>query len=373
MQPEMRYIEDEILPMLRETAAQTERAARQQLGVWSGEAKKPALLLRCPSPLAACLPDYNTQETHFDREKMLVSQLKGALMARAGGAAAVPSVRSNMGCGIYATLFGIKQELFPDKMPWIQQRLSKEALRRMTPDDLAIGPEFREGLEQMAYMKEMLEGTGVEVYPLDLQGVVDVAHLVLGDQYFYELYDDPEFVAHLHSLAVEALRLGYAKVMEIIDPRGGYVAHYNDAALPADKPVKLSEDTTTLLSPRHVGAFMPYTERVLDFTGGGYVHYCGKNDALYRAAMDNPRVLGVNFGNPGMHDMDAVLRDHAIRGKTYYGLCARHEGETRLGFFRRLVAAQDCGGAHLLLPYQCAAGERESVLADWDAAGGEVI
>ena len=37
MLPEMRYIENELLPMLRERAAKHEKSARKQLAQWNGE------------------------------------------------------------------------------------------------------------------------------------------------------------------------------------------------------------------------------------------------------------------------------------------------------------------------------------------------
>ncbi len=281
-------------------------------------------------------------------------------------------MRSNMGCGIYPTLFGLEQDIFPDKMPWLRRHLTKETIRAMKKNDLAFGREFTEALEQMAYMKEMLKGTGVMIYPLDLQGIIDIGHLVLGDAFFYELYDDPDFVHHLLTLVEEASIMGIREVLRIIDP-GEYVAHYNDVVLPVDTPLKLSEDTTTLISGEHITEFaMPHTRNVLKAFGGGYMHYCGRNDLLLNAALDEARVIGLNFGNPDKHDMEAVLRKVAAAGKVFYGNCQKKPDETNRAYFTRIIAAQwrEDGKASLLLPFSCKAEEREAVLSDWIAAGG---
>ena len=74
-------------------------------------------------------PQFNLKEIHYDRQKMFANQFRVMMTAVYGGAHAVPSVRANMGCGIFPTLFGIKQELFEDKMPWVKQHLSKRGVK----------------------------------------------------------------------------------------------------------------------------------------------------------------------------------------------------------------------------------------------------
>ena len=159
----MYTIPDETIGHLKERRMDFEKAAESQIAVWEG--KNPGvqpLLLSCPLDEGESerFPDYNPKEIHYDKEKMFAAQFRAMLSAVYGGAQAVPSVRANMGCGIFPTLFGLKQELYVDKMPWVQQHLSKEELAAMGPEDLKISDEFEMGLEHMAYMAERLEGTG---------------------------------------------------------------------------------------------------------------------------------------------------------------------------------------------------------------------
>jgi len=108
----MRYIEEELLPMLREKAPKHQRSAQKQLRQWKGE-------------------------IHHDPEKMFVTQLRPALGAALAGGDAVPSVRANVGCAALCTLLGgFKQTFFPDKMPWLLQRLSQEELWALTPESI---------------------------------------------------------------------------------------------------------------------------------------------------------------------------------------------------------------------------------------------
>ncbi|MGI6261448.1 MAG: hypothetical protein ACOYJR_06365 [Acutalibacteraceae bacterium] len=321
MLPEMSYIENELLPMLRERAPAFEENAKKQLRQWNGEKGICSLLLHVTDlPEAERLPVYDDYEIHYDPEKMFVNEFRSALSTALADGDGVPSVRANVGCAALCTLYGgLKQSFFHDKMPWLLKHLSPEEIREITLDSLEESEEFKTGLEQMKFMKNMLEGTGIQVYPMDLQGPIDMAHLFMGDEFFYSLYDDPELVYKALEMSLTAEIYGIEKCLEIIAPTE-YVCHYNGLVLPADKPLKVSEDTSTLLSAEHLETFMrPYTERLLDHFGGGYIHYCGNNQHLLEMMPTFRKSIGLNFGNPERHDPELVLKSLAKAGKSYYG------------------------------------------------------
>jgi len=387
------YIE-RALAYIRRNKSRIEEAAEAQKQVWEGGRpdEHPLLLSRDDPPPEAYgepaegRPDGGTarsgdgspeagdfarymsgidpESIHYDSEKMFLSELDAAVRTVAGGMQAVPSVRANMGCGIIPTLFGVKQELFKDKMPWIQKHLSREAVERTEPCDLVFGDEFNAGISHMDYMAERLAGTGCRVYPMDIQGPFDTAHLVYGDDIFYDLYDDPGFIRHLMELSRQAVCMGMDECIKHIPDAGDGICHYNNLAMPRSAGgIKLSEDTVTLLSKAHVEEYAaPYIVQVLERYGGGYVHYCGRNPHLYDALMDMPLVRGINFGNPEMHDMDAVLKDCAARGIIYYGAVPRGSGESLGCYFSRCVSSASAEGRiRLLLTYRFNADGGESL------------
>jgi len=317
----MKYIEGELLPMLREQSGRYEKNARRQLAQWRGEKGVSCILLHASGlKETEKLPVYNQLEIHYDPEKMFVNELRSALSAALSKGDAVPSVRANVGCGALCTLYGgLKQTFFEDKMPWLLTHLSEEELGEITVSSLSESDEFKRGLEQMRYMKKMLEGTGVGVYPMDLQGPIDMAHLLMGDAFFYALYDDPELVCKALDMALAACIYGMEKCFEIIEPKE-YVCHYNNLVLPAETPLKISEDTSTLLNKNHLEQFMrPYTEKLLAHFGGGYIHYCGNNPYLLKMMPGLERSIGLNFGNPERHDAKEVMDVLKNSGKCYYG------------------------------------------------------
>ena len=337
MLPEMRYVENEIIPMLKERKNKFKANAEKQLRQWKGEKGVCSLLLHVTDvPEVKMLPDYDNYEIHYDLEKMFISQLKGALSTAMADGDAVPSVRANVGVGALCSLYGgLSQTFFHDKMPWLRQHLSHEEIAELTIESLEESPEFKAGLEQMRFMKKMLEGTGVEIYPMDLQGPIDMAHLFMGDNFFYDLYDEPELVHKVLEMSLAADIYGMNKCFEIIEPRE-YVCHYNELVLPAEKPLKVSEDTSTLLPKDHLTEYMvPYTKRLLKHFGGGYIHYCGDNKHLLELIPSLEDNLGLNFGNPERHDPKKVLEDLGKVSQCYYGRFPQITLEEYVNFARR--------------------------------------
>jgi hypothetical protein len=271
----------EAIDYLIQNRGRFEAAAELQTALWNGvkPARQP-ILLKCSLDEEddKKLPAFNTKETHYDSEKMFMQGLREMLAAAYGGAEAVPSMRANMGCGIFPTLFGVKQQLFDDKMPWVREHLDKAALLKMGPEDLKLSDEFKAGLDHMAFMAERIACTGCLIFPMDLQGAFDTAHIVYGDTIFYDLFDDPGFVHHLLELSCEAIFMGMEACFKYIPGAEVKIAHYNGLVIPRAKGgIKISEDTSTLLSKAHIEEFVePYINKILTHFGGGYVHYCGK-------------------------------------------------------------------------------------------------
>jgi len=348
---------------------------RRQTAVWNGEVPdSQPLLLSCrpDKQWFDSIPDFNTKEIHFDTEKMITGGFKFMLSSANGGREAVPSIRAHMGCGIFPTLFDLTQMLFDDKMPWLLEHLDKKTILHMGPEDLKPGDEFKAALEHMVKMKELVEGTGAYVFPLDLQSPFGTAHLVYGDALFFDLYDDPAFVQHLLDLSCECLKIGMTECMKAMNDSDKMIAHYNNLIIPRTKGgLKISEDTATLVSKDAIEEFvLPYQRKLLEYFGGGYVHYCGKNDRLFDALLKEPLVYGINFGNPEKHDMDLVLQRISEAGKLYYGESNKKPEESYYEYFLRTLRSSKKGKLHKLLLCCNAPNEqiRDEMISDWEKA-----
>ena len=379
---------------IQSNSAYAKKAIQAQLSVWRGEkSEMPALALSCPhtEEQREWFVPYNLKEIHFDSEKMFSNGLREALAAVNGNYGSVPSMRANMGCGIVPSLFGPQQRLFEDIMPWLVDHSSKADIKKMEENHefkIDSSAEFAAAMGHMEFMTEKLREFGLVgklfVYPLDLQGPVDTAHLVYGDSIFYDFYDEPEFAHHLLALSDRAVYFAMDECFRRIDLSGELVAHYNHLVLPRNAGgVKISEDTTTLLSPELIDGFAkPHLCAMLKHFGGGYVHYCGKNGHLLDVLLDWPEVFGINFGNPEMHDMKKTLERCRMAKKAYVGGINKNEGETLFDYFTRILEPSydpDTGCFHVILQYGCQMGERGNVLGEFERAaeyvakkGGEI-
>ena len=361
---------EDMLQRLAARKDQYDRAVRLQRKVLMGEETETQPLLLSAELDLSDYPAFTPKQTHYDPEKMLCQELRSALCAAEGGREAVPSVRANMGCGIVLALFGLKQELFDDKMPWLQEHLPHERIEEMRPSDLEITPEFQMAMDHMEYMADRLSGTGVRVYPLDIQGAVDTAHLLMGDDMFYELYDDEEYMDHALSLCEAAIRMAMDECLKRMPGSDKEVCHYSAFCIPREiGAIKMSEDTTTLIRGEHIRRFAaPAAHRLLEAYGGGYVHYCGRNDHLLEALLNEPLCLGINYGNPDKHDVGEVLRAMAQANKVYMGPCSVKK-EIAQPYFRSVLRDSWYENKNwLLLQYSCPPSQVEAVSGLWDSA-----
>jgi hypothetical protein len=341
--------------------------------VWRGERPD-----RLPIVFAAPVPELdglhapNSVEIQADPAAMLLDQVRSAVrFARAGSDAQV-TVRPNVGTPFVATLFGLESRTVEGSLPWLKEHLSKEEILDFEPPaDLAAAPAMRRVFDLIAYYREQLDGRA-RVFLADTQGPFDVAHLIRGEEIFLDLYDDPEFVDHLMGLAtrmyVEATRLmreatGEAELGD---------AGYHMQVYMGRGTARSCEDTTTLLAPGQVETVAaPRTEEALRAVGEGWVHYCGSNPACERVFIEMEPVRGLNFGNPEMHDLPAVISRLAERGKVYLGRVPRGPGEELGDYFRRVLEPTRATGRGLILepglrPEEAADPAR--VLDAWAAA-----
>ena len=361
------------------------KAISLQSSIWRDEKiDMPVLALTCnlTEEQSSWLPYYNYKEIHFDKEKMLSNGLREVLSVVNGGYGAVPSIRANMGCGIVSSLFGEQQRLFEDKMPWLLDHVKKENIKESYDFNINDSLEFNMAMEHMDYITEILRDnnlTGkVFVYPLDLQGPIDTAHLTYGDTMFYDFYDDPDFIHQLLKASCESVYFAMGECFKRMEKVNEFVTHYNYLIIPSELGgVKISEDTTTLLSPPLIDEFaLPYLHEMLERFNGGYVHYCGKNDRLLEVIFDEPLAKGLNFGNPEKHDMKKILERCRDTHKIYHGGLPMLEGEKHFDYFKRILEPaydKNTGCFYIIPQYYCNLNERENVIGEFERAAEHII
>jgi len=324
-------------------------ARQRQAALWRGQTPD-AWPINASAALTpaqkALLPQADLAQAFYDSDLMLAQQLYGYFAAANSGSDAVPSIRANTGVGTLIAMLGHDQMIFPDKMPWLGQHFSKAEISKMTPDDFRIRGDIARALAHMCHFRAVLREP-VPIFCPDTQGPFDLAHLMLGDALFLEVYDDPPFVHHLLQLCVE---LGTAAHLLAKTISGEPRQHmWHNGIYAENMGIRICEDTTTIVGPDIIDEFaMPYTQQLAQRFGGAWVHYCGRNDNLTDRVLALDDVRGINFGHIPGHEHDHNFEDDMQRclaaGKVYFGDWPKRPNESGPAYLQRLHcwASQGC-------------------------------
>ncbi len=373
----MRVPLDKVLNLLGAEQAPLQSQRRRQAAVWRGEKLDylPLLLAGGSTLERKNFPSYNLKEQFFDKEKMLYEQAWAALSTVRAGGDALPSVRANLGTGFLASVFGLEEEVFADKMPWLKEHLRKEEIKKLSVEGLNPISEkdlISRAKEYMGFFKEKLDEKA-SVYIPDTQGPFDLAHLIRGDEIFTDLYDDPDFAHHLMELSTYVYIAATKYLKKVVDEPLN-TGHHGNSLYMGNCGVRCCEDTTTLLSPDLVKKFVaPYIKKALAPFGGGWIHFCGKGNHLLDIFLEIPEVKGINFGNPENYDPAEILPKLESKGKIYYGSFPRKEKEGMEEYFVRLLKPLHKKGT-FLLGFSLPEGEESSsVLSLWHSVQDKLL
>jgi hypothetical protein len=306
---------------------------------------------------------YNPKQRFYDKRKMLFEQLWGMASTARSKSDSQPTASVDLGAGFAPSILGLKQLVFEDKDPWLQQRLSKEQISAIDPKGL--GDVSRKGLmpralDYFAYFQQKLpNAASVCIYPDTLWGPFSLAHLIRGDDLFMDLHDDPPFVHHLMevatSLYVECARLLKQALGEPEGRacQGGFYL--------SSSGVWSNEDTAVLVSRAQAEEFVfPYLRKAYAPFDGTVIHFCGRADHLLEPLLEIPEIKGINLGEPQAQQIsyEQIMEMVLDKGKAYYGGWPRQEGQTTDAYFSRLLAPLAGEKRGLVLTYNLTEAEQ---------------
>lgn len=286
---------------------------------------------------------YDMKEQFESPERMLYEHLLGMIATANTRSDKLPVIRANLGVGFIASIFGIEQRIFTDKMPWPQGHLSIEKIKELNPEDFSSEEKIKDkGLlpyacEIYQFYEEKL-GTNKYFYIPDSQGVLDIAHLLVGDQLFYMMYDDPELVHHIMELSLQAY-VSVSKFMKKIIGEEYDSGMHSGMAL-FNGGVRYCMDTTVLLNSEQIIEFeIPYLKRAFAEFGGGWVHFCGYAPHLVDILVEVPRVRGINpnYMVNQEHDYERDVKQMIAHDKFFFGAPFKAKEETTGQYFRRVL------------------------------------
>ena len=371
---------EEILGFLRPDFEAIERGEQRQISVGRNENTDylPLLLSGVPVPERKkyCQHDqdycqYNFKEQFYDKEKMLFEQLFSLISIARSKSDAQLAVEPKMGTGFLPSVLGLKQEVFEDKDPWLQERLSKKEISQLQPedlDDISKKGLIPLALEYIRYFREMLKGKA-SVFISYTWGPFSLAHLIMGDDIFTDLYYDPKFVHHLMEITTQL----YVKSSALLKKAIGEEKNqgYSGSFYLSNSGVWSNEDTAVLLSSSQLEEFVfPYLRKAYEPFGGAVVHFCGRADYLLDPLLDLPEVKGINLGEPDKQKLSYAQIMHKIlsKGKIYYGSWPKMKGEDTKNYFKRILEPFEGEKRGLVLAYDLSEQEQktpEKVMEMW--------
>ncbi|MCK9479635.1 MAG: hypothetical protein M0R40_09110 [Firmicutes bacterium] len=242
-----------------------------------------------------------------DMEKMMYNELRGCLCQIENKDDGVPCIRANYGVGILPSVFGLNCRIVNNSMPWVDHIDNLDDVKKVISGGV---PNFNNGLgkkviETYEFFNEMLDKypkcrEGITMTHPDFKGPFDVAHLIVGSDLYYTVYDDPDMVFELLDLIVETYILFMRKVKHgINDEYNENCYHWGNLF---GGKVLLRDDTPVNLSVDLYKEFVrPFDAKVLKAFGGGSIHYCGKAEHWVLEMAKTPNLKGLNFGTvPGL-------------------------------------------------------------------------
>jgi len=297
---------------------------------------------------------YDMKEQFYDKEKMLYAHLEEIEKCAENAFDALLCLRPNFGTIFIPSIFGLKYELPKDTFGWITSHLTKDEIKKFKIPHLGEVDMMKRAIEYLQFFKEeLLEW--IQVYLPDTLGPFEIAHSVYGDNIFYEIYDDPSFIHYLLDLCTELYTQVTEKLKKVIGEERKRCYHGHALArgiYMRNGGTRISEDSATLISPRHIDEFViPYDQKALNAFGGGFVHFCGKNDYLLESFLKLDEVRAINLGNPEMYDFDITMRKFIDYIKCYFGLWPKKDKETLEEYIRRMKEVTDSGTRGLILHF----------------------
>ncbi|NLJ38673.1 MAG: hypothetical protein GX432_07920 [Candidatus Atribacteria bacterium] len=224
-------------------------------------------------------------------------------------------IRSNHGIGIIPSLFGLSSKILYNNMPWVEHFSNRDEVKRIIQKGI---PDLNKGLVERViqthhfYLDKLknypLCSQGIKVSQPDMQGPFDIAHLMLGSDIFYLVYENPLLLHELLELITETYIRLRKYIDKLLNDKTTGDAVYVHGAIYLGQVVIKDDTAVVNLSPEMYDEFSwQYNKKIFtEFKGS--LHSCGKiKDWLYDIINDN-NLMSINYGNPEMQNFQKIYK-----------------------------------------------------------------
>ncbi len=276
---------------------------------------KPPLVISCDeSPLE--FAPFSYSGTFNDPAKMMFNQLLSRVALGIVLKDDSPlGIRNDHGIIQVGSLLGGKWRITEDNYPWLEHFETHDQLERITDGrikiDLESGGIVERSVKTLKFYHKMLAKypvcqKAIQVSMPDLQGPMDTAHLLWGNDIFCALYEEGEFFSKFLDTVVTAM-LGLEQVYRPLtnDRMGPFAMTQHTYVIPGR--ILIRDDTSIMLSPEmYEKQILPHNTKILDEIGKGSIHLCGNGEHLIDAILEAPNVAGVDLSQPELMDIETI-------------------------------------------------------------------
>ena len=330
---------------------------------WSGEG--PSLIL-IPAPgesaptdgLSPALTTFSMDpEILWDRE---VARARTVIDWPTDG---IPTVRANLGVVFAPAIAGQSYQVPEGQMPWPGEPLSREAIRAIRSVSVTSSDMMRRA--EAFYTRYRNAGEDqIAAYHPDTQGVFDIAHMLWGEQIFYDVIDPScrEWIDELLAICLDLYVRISRHIKTVLSEPNETMIHGHGTAQGIYFPhagVRTSEDTAILFSPASIEEVIaPIIERSVISFGGAFAHYCGRCPFLFERLCQSPWIRAIDV-QPGMHDVAWCLEQCAQTDTVLYSRVEGLSGESWESYVRRIGGLVHSTGARCILRATVFPAERQ--------------
>lgn len=268
-----------------------------------------------PRPPGVHWPEIVLNKTFDDPVLMLLHQLSVNSRILTAGTGELLGIRANYGTPTIPSMYGVRLYLMPAEMNTLPtcyplpdgldgalRRLAQGAptLRDgLVPRVMETGEMFRDALRPYPKVTRHLA-----IYHPDFQGPMDICELLVGTALFTELIDRPEDVHSLLRSITATYRMCMSRWQEIFPPSEEWNVHWN---MLHRGSIMVRDDSATNLSPSMFAEFIaPYDRELLQFFGGGAIHFCGRGDRFIGIAAGMPGLHAIHMSQPELNDLETM-------------------------------------------------------------------
>ncbi len=241
-------------------------------------------------------PCFNFNEIFYNREKLLLNELKQVYMGAKLQDDRLYGIRANYGTGIIASAFRCPVHVFETELP-ISKEISQseiDSILKKGTVDISSGL-VQKSLETVAWYRETLApyeklNQVVGSQCLDIQGPFDNASIIWGSSIYLAVLDEPEKLKDLMTIICNTI-IDIVKKHRTID--GKDISEHDGAWNYLGGLCIRNDSTVNLSGEQYKTLIKPFDEMLLN-NWQGWIHFCGKAHQWYPELLTLENLKGIN-------------------------------------------------------------------------------